>query len=104
MKDPLSKWGVFWIWEPIIKNHLLRFGMEFDELICVTKSCSNIYSGYFTVKDIDNDMKFGQLVVNFNKGRITHNILFWEEANKNIIQSIDNLLLDKRVNFPWLAR
>ena len=99
----LSRWGVFWIWEPIIKNHLLRFGMEFDELICVKKSCATNYSGYFTIRDPDHDMKFGQLIVNFNKGRITHNILLWEEADKNIIQSIDkDLLFDKRAYFPWL--
>ena len=102
----LSRWAVMWVWEPMIKNHLLRLGLQFDELICVKKSSSLLYSGYFSIRDPDDDIKFGQLIVRFDiKGRVAdRNILLWESDDKIVIQSIpkSTLILDKRAYFPWI--
>jgi len=107
-KERLSRWGVLYIWEPLINQELLQYEIRFDKLICVKKSLNLIYSGYFTVHHYSDDfkeVKFGQLIVQFNdQGKvIKKRVLTWPEEYGVLIRETPKqmFILDHRSKFPW---
>ena len=109
MNRRLSKWGVLHVWENIINKDLLPHNMKFDELICVKKSNTVIYAGYFTIhnfSDVDKNDKFGQILVQFNEeGKmIKRRMMTLSEDFAMIVANIPKelLIFDNRDKFPWL--
>jgi hypothetical protein len=107
----LSKWGLLYIWEPIINHHLIKYAMIFDQLICVKKSELHplIYSGYFTVHNYSEDyedVKFCQYIVQFsNEGKVLkRRLLTWLEEYSIVISLTPKhlIIFDNRSYFPWL--
>ena len=104
----ISKWGAGYIWEEFLNRQLSDNDIYFDKYICVRKlRYDDTYIGYFTVKYTKEPQKykFGQLMIEFERGRmIQKSIILWEEEKKNILQLFEKeyLLLDNRHEFPWI--
>jgi hypothetical protein len=110
MKDirRMSRYCVGYYWIEVLNSYLKRKGMGFGEYICVRKLKydDDTYIGYFTLTHVtSNDFKFGQLMVEFEGGRLLQNsVILWKEEKKFIIEELESqyLLLDRRNEFPWL--
>jgi len=96
-------------WIPIINYELIPYDLFFDELICVKKSETFIYSGYFTVgyySAKSHDVEFCQLIVLFDeKGRLRkRRLITWKKEDSLVISMIPKnlMILDNRADFPFL--
>jgi hypothetical protein len=91
----INKLGVFYIWEPRVKQHLTIYGLQYVSIICIqTVNPWYEYNVYIAVKDIP-DTNNKQLVENI---KIVKIIVKFDEKLKHIETSLNILVRENRKN------
>jgi hypothetical protein len=90
----INKLGVFYIWEPRVKQHLSVYGLQYVSIICIqTVNSWYEYNVYIAVRDIPDNKLNREISENI---KIVKMVVKFDETLKCIESSLNILLRENR--------